>query len=104
MLRRKNKNKDFDGMARTILLTYLQHWDQSMEDRKQVLNDAVKFVGIKAVFIQENGKSGWTGKKDKELKRASQFRKDIDACWPIGSWEEEHAAVRDVLIKYAEGK
>ena len=98
--RKTEDDSEIEKMARKILLHYLQSWGQSVEERRQILNEAVKFVGIKAEFIQDGDRVGWEHKKDGEGKRASKFRLEIESCWPKGQFEWEHTAICNVLSKY----
>jgi len=92
--------KEVKDMATEILLRYLQYWGQTAKERSEVLNKAVKFVGIKATFVQQGSMTGWEYQVLSEGKKAKEFRHDLEKCWPIGSWEEEHSAICNVLIKY----
>ena len=95
-----NDNSDLSNFATSFVLNYFQSWGQGLEKRLEMLNKAVTLAGIKAKFIQENGKSGWVGEDAKELERAKKFREELDTSFPIGSIEAEICAVVNIIKKY----
>ena len=96
----KSQEDDLSEFGRSFVLHYHQSWGQGLKERLDTLNKAVELAGIKAKFIQEGDKCGWTGDDIKELERARQFRKEIDDSFPIGSFEAEVCATIDIIKKY----
>lgn len=101
--------KRFDDLATRLLLHWIQRHGTPMEEKIATLNEAVKAVGIDAVFEQTNdgagrpAAAGWRTSSEEDGRRAIQFRKDIEACWPTGEFETEQACIRGVLWSYYNG-
>ena len=96
----KAQEDDLSEFATSFVLNYHQSWGQGIKERLDALNKAVGLAGIKAKFIQEDGKCGWMGEDVKELERAKQFRKEIDDSFPIGSIEAEVCTTINIIKKY----
>jgi len=94
--------KTLSDFASEFVLFYFQSWGQGLEKKIEMLNKAVRMVGIKAKFIQDTDKSGWQSKSALEAQRAKSFRKELDASFPIGSFEAEQHAVINIITKYKE--
>jgi len=97
----KPKEHELEDFGRSFVLQYHQSWGQGIEKRLEMLNKAVEIAGIKARFIQENGKSGWTGEDIEELERAKKFRKELEASFPLGEFYTEARAVVSIINKYS---
>lgn len=93
------------GISDTVVSRYFQHWSQTNEERIEVLNDAIKAAGINATFSQheENGKNvgSYAIETDEDGERVTMFRKELDACFPLGRFEDESTAVEKLIAKYA---
>jgi len=96
-----NKKDNLIMIAQEVVLWYFQFWGQKAEKRIEILNRAVQSANIKAEFIQwkENGqlKAGWKGE---EGLRGKKFREELDLIFPIGSFEAEVSAVKELILKY----
>jgi len=88
-------------IAEKVVLQYFQSWGQTLDERIKALNMAVAAADIKAVFTQTDAQAGWIGT---EGEIASQFRKELDKSWPIGSFEEERDAVITIINSYRSRK
>jgi len=86
-------------LAEEIVLFYFQSWGQETRKRVEMLNKAVKAAGIEAEFVQEDDYAGWIG-EIKEAIRAKRFRKELDAIFPLGKFEDEVEAVDLLMSKY----
>lgn len=99
----RDQRKHFDDLATRLLLHWIQRHGTPMEEKIATLNEAVKAVGIEAVFEQTNdgagrpAAAGWRTSSEEDGRRAIQFRKDIEACWPTGEFESEKACIEGVL-------
>jgi len=89
-----------ENFGRSFVLKYHQSWGQSLKERIEILNEASELADIKAKFIQENGKSGWTGEDSKELERAKKFRQELQDNFPLGEFYSEANAVIRIIKKY----
>lgn len=96
----KADEHELSDIAKKVVLHYFQSWDQGLEKKREVLNKAVKFVGLDAEFIQDGKRTGWVGENEEDLRSAKLFREELDKCFPIGSFEAEVCAVINVLEKY----
>ena len=80
---------------------YLQSWGQTIQSKIDILNEAIKEAGIKAIFVQEeiDGKvvTGWQSEDDDEAQRASALRKALETNWSTGRYETEAARVNSII-------
>lgn len=104
----REQRKYLNDLATRLLLYWIQSHGTPMEKKIATLNEAVEAVGIDAVFEQTNdgagrpAAAGWRTSSEEDGRRALQFRKDIQACWPTGEFETEQACILGVLFRYAE--
>ena len=91
---------DKKALAREIVLFYFQSFGQGLQKRIDTLNKAVAAAGINALFVQNDNKAGWSTTTEGEADRATDFRRRLDLCWPIGSFEAEQRAVETLLAQY----
>lgn len=96
----QEQRKYFDDLATRILLYWIQRHGTPLEKKIATLNEAVKAVGIEATFSQDGDRAGWTTEDPEHGQRAIDFRKDLEACWPIGSFEEEQRCIYHTLWDY----
>ena len=91
---------DKKALAREIVLFYFQSFGQGLQKRIDTLNKAVAAAGVNAMFVQNDNEAGWSTTTEGEAARAKDFRRRLDLCWPIGSFEEEQRAVETLLAEY----
>ena len=94
---------DKEALAREIVLFYFQSFGQGLQKRIDTLNKAVAAAGINALFVQNDNEAGWSTTTEGEADRAKDFRRRLDLCWPIASFEEEQRAVETLLAQYKNG-
>ena len=93
-------------IATGVLLHYLQHWGQTVEERGEALIKAGRWCGFDC-HLEVSGGQVIPQVRTESLSAWQEFRAAIEKCWPIGSWEDEHAAIVGVLERFqspCEGK
>lgn len=90
-----------EDIATDVLLHYLQHWDQTLEERGEALIKAGRWCGfdcqldVSAEQVTPQIRGG-----TEDLATWKRFRAAIEGCWPKGQWEDEHAAIVSVLERF----
>lgn len=92
---------DLDDLSNQVVLTLMQSWGQTADEKLKVLNAAVAACGIKATFQQgPNGENaGWRYKDEKHAQLSAEFRKKINSCWR-GEFQAEAQAVRALIHEF----
>lgn len=83
-----------------VVLDFFQNWGQPLQERVDILNEAIELAGFKDVKAEVDEK-GWTingNSTNEELFK--QFYQELKSCFPKGKAELEVEAVRDVILKY----
>lgn len=93
--------REAEDVGRTVLLTYLQSWGQSLEEKGSALIKAGRWCGFHCRLEMSNGQAiPKIGGTAEDLAVWQEFRAAIESCWPRGEWESEHGAVVSVLLQF----
>ena len=99
--RKLETHREADDIGRAVLLWYLQGGGQSLEEKGNALIEAGRWCGFNCQLEMSNGQAiPQIDGEAEDLAVWKEFRAAIERCWPIGSWEAEHAAVVGVLLQF----
>jgi hypothetical protein len=91
-------------LPQKVVLNYFQHWGQSVQDRIDTLKELANAIGFNVeIELTSNDKEVGVRFGDEHTKALwPQFFQDLNACWPLGHFEDEEEAIRKVIEKYRE--
>lgn len=96
-----------DLAERMLLILCQGGYGQTVQERLDLINEALNHVGIKAKWCMEKGnprKQYIDCDNETEGNLAGKFYYDLKKCWPKGEFQAEARCIEGVLREYEKMK